>query len=296
MTTKLRVLTWNVLYRDRPTRIDILCDTIRHVAPDVVMLQETSPEHAERVAARTGLHLAAIPDVPSDLNTNVPALLARNVLRDATCIELSAPIDGHAYYAVTATLEHETKLTQFCSTHLRHTDRAGRMGLDTDYRKAAEGGPAVTDHELLEKLPLDLGPSVVARLGQLEVLHEHLVASAPTASRRILCGDMNFVPDGPEYKALLRKDWSDSWRAAPRLGSGATILDRNPLIADGRAPYRSLQLEAQPGGATHLDYTLDFQFTQGQPAVNAAWTVGDPEDTGAPWPSDHLGIVVDYEL
>ena len=294
MTTNLRVLTWNVLGRDRPARLDALCDTIRRINPDIVMLQESSSEHAQHVGARTGLQLIAVPDVPSAPSTSVPTLLARNPLQDGASIELSAPIDGHSYYAVTATFEHEKVLSQFCSTHLRHTDRAGRMGLDAGYRKAGRAGGA--DSTLVQNLAPNLRHSVAARLSQIDVLHENLVGIAPNATARILCGDMNFVPDGPEYAALLRKGWTDSWRAAPRLGSGSTILDRNPLIADGRAPYQSLQVEAQPGGASHLDYTLDFQFNQGQLTVNGAWTVGDPDDTGAPWPSDHLGIVVDYEL
>jgi len=181
VTTNLRVLTWNVLGRDRQARLDALCDTIRRINPDIVMLQESSSEHAQHVGARTGLQLIAVPDVPSAPSTSVPTLLARNPLQDGASIELSAPIDGHYYYAVTATFEHEKVLSQFCSTHLRHTDRAGRMGLDAGYRKAGRAGGA--DSTLVQNLAPNLRHSVAARLSQIDVLHENLVGISSQTAR-----------------------------------------------------------------------------------------------------------------
>ncbi|MEA9987054.1 endonuclease/exonuclease/phosphatase family protein [Subtercola sp. RTI3] len=290
----LRVLTWNTLHRDRSSRIGSLSKVITHIAPDVVMLQESSPEHADEVAQRTGLHVTAVPDVDSDDATSVPALLTRVPMTGSVVSELPAANDDHRYWAVSGTWTEGECFIQLTSTHLRHTHLAGRMGLDADYRLAAQqsrnghAGPMQGDPSIAD--------SVALRLRQLQALNDFLTIPRQQTSASILGGDFNFVPNGPEYQAVMHQGWSDAWHAAPRLGSGSTILDRNPLIADNPAPYRDVTLAKHPGGSAHPDYTLDFQFVRGNMTVNDAWTVGDPGHAGGQWPSDHLGIVVNYEI
>ncbi|SEB09714.1 endonuclease/exonuclease/phosphatase family protein [Leifsonia sp. 21MFCrub1.1] len=286
----IRTLTWNVLYRDRRERAAILADYVTRIRPDVVMLQETSPADAAALAHSTGLRLAAVPDVLSDADTSVPALLTSAAFREPSIIELPHPQQRH-YYGVTATVHHDGADVQAASAHLRHTWQAGRMGCDDDYRAAARGVtmPAQADTEFAE--------SVNHRLDQLTSLLAALDETETGAEARLLAGDMNFVPDGPEYNTIVQAGWVDAWRAAPRLGSGATILDTNPLVLDNPRPYRDYVTSLMPGSTSRLDYTLDFHFSRGSVSAGRAWVVGEPEnaDTGA-WPSDHLGIVVDYHL
>jgi endonuclease/exonuclease/phosphatase family metal-dependent hydrolase len=281
-------VTWNVLWRERAARQNILVESLREASPDVVFLQETSPAHASVVAAALGMCLAAVPATGSTETTSVPAILTSEKPVESRVLSLPRPLD---LSAVSAVAEVEGVRVRLISTHLRHTPHAGRMGIDVDYRSASLG-----------RIPVAgirddaIRTSVEVRLAQLEALRTGLIPKAPDEAV-IIGGDFNFVPDGVEYRMVLGWGLSDSWRAAPRLGSGATIIDRNPLIADGRRPYASLASTLLPGAPRSLDYTLDFQFHTGPGlAVEAAWIIGEPRTGDGVWPSDHLGIVAEYDL
>lgn len=315
--SELRVATWNVLNRDRARRTPLLVETLARVDADVVLLQETEPAHARELADTLGYawYVAApTGDAPVE---SLPALLSRLPVANVEMIEL--PTDyRQRFYAVCAEIGTPAGPLTAVSTHLRHTARAGRMALDPAVRAwddtapgvqgdAAPGvrgdaapGTAADDETDLATRASDPDPDspaaiIAMRLAQLAVIRERLgrYLDAPL----LFGGDLNFLPDGPEYRAVL--DWGvrDAWRAGPRLGSGATILEHNPLIADGAGIYAEEFGRQAPGGEAPLDYTLDFQFASPFLRPGAAWVFGRPSPaTRDQWASDHLGIAVDYHL
>ncbi|WP_018158131.1 endonuclease/exonuclease/phosphatase family protein [Demetria terragena] len=279
----LRVLTWNVLRRDLDSRVDLIASRLEEVDADIVMLQETGPKNAAELAARAGYQLSALSSPPIEPEGGSVAILTRHRATDVQAHAL--PVTGR-WAAVDVTVGAST--VRIASAHLRHTPDAGTMGVDADYRGVAQG------REDLENVDNEhVRESVAIRLAQLD----HLGAvfdGCPTPL--IFGGDLNFVPNGPEYGEIIGWGLLDTWRAAPRLGSRATVLNSNPLVSGGPHVYDLIRDTTMPGARGGLDYVLDYQFASTDLGIEAAWTVGQPDDDGGPWPSDHLGVVVDYRL
>lgn len=282
----IRVLTWNVLYRDAPSRIETLCDRIREVAPDVILLQESSPAHAEVIASALGMTVAAVAPEPDKGVTSVPAIITGLPTRDTVVRELYNMGD-RATWAVSATVITPQGDVAVITTHLQHTHLAGRMAVDPQYRQTGASTQASIDEDQLRG-------SVQRRLLELEILMRTRTDNA-AAVATVLGGDFNFLPDGVEYRQIVASGLADTWRAGPRLGSAATILEHNPLCSDGPGAYSELASARMPGLRGDLDYTLDFMFHSPTIQVGDVWIVGRPNGDEA-WASDHLGIVADYSL
>lgn len=279
----MRVVTWNVLWRDRNQRLDALCRCLAAVRPDVVLLQETSPDHAAAVAQRLDLAAIAVPPrdriepMPGTDTISVPAILARRLDRKKS-IKLTG--GGPACWLITAAVPGpDGGAVRIGSVHLAATRAAGRMTLDPDYLAAAR---SELGHEAIREP--GLRESVATRLQQLATVRAEFTEQQPW----LLAGDCNFVPAGIEHRHLLRSGAVDAWEEGPRPGSRCTIVAANPLVAETAADYPDL-----PPGLPTLDYTLDFQFHSGHGAALAGWTIGVPAP-GLDWPSDHLGLAVDY--
>lgn len=282
----IRVLTWNVLYREIDDRVDDLCSWMQRVQPSVVLLQETNPEHARQVAARMGMRVTALaPADGASAVVSVPAILTALPVVDSAAVPLSTA-GTRPTWLVHADLTANGRTLRVATAHLQHTDLAGRMTVDAGYRRVADGA------EITMLQDDQLRSSVATRLRELQLIRSAL---GPLDSPIILGGDFNFVPDGIEYRRVLSWSLADSWRAGSRLGSGATILQRNPLCSDDALSYQRVAAELLPGFGGSLDYTLDFVFHGSALSVGNAWTVGEPSG-GETWASDHLGIAVDYEF
>jgi endonuclease/exonuclease/phosphatase family metal-dependent hydrolase len=287
----IRVVTWNVLDRNRMVRLPVLSHALSQVDADVVLLQETDKEHAAALAAALGLQLAGVgPDFANGV-TSVPAVLTRVAPTACSVHPLTRGVRD--YFFVEAVVPIGGIPIRFGSAHLQHTHLAGRMGIDRDYRAVALGGAdidSISDASLRE--------SVIIRMAQVADIHR--IRAVAEDGPEIIGGDLNFVPRGLEYQAMLRVGdrlaLADAWMAGPRLGSGATVVERNPLIADGLAAYESRVVDRFLGATGQLDYTLDFQLCSSELEVGDAWIVGDPLDGAKDWPSDHLGLVVEYSL
>ncbi|MEV0705196.1 endonuclease/exonuclease/phosphatase family protein [Saccharopolyspora sp. NPDC050389] len=278
----IRVATWNTLSRDRMHRIGLAAAQLRAVDPDVILLQETAEGHARTLADELGLVLAALDHVDS-------AEVATAVLTRPDLQPHQPPkgLDGVAGRAMVATvdLSFGDRRLRTTSAHLRNTPSAGRLGFDPDYRAAASDAAAV--ESIADE---SIRTSVLARLHQLGQLKN--ARRQLTIEGEVFGGDLNFVPCGIEYRRVKSWGLADAWTAAPRIGSGATILERNPLVIDSSA-HREAAVRAYPGISRDLDYTLDFQFHSPSLIAGAAWVFGEPID-GDSWASDHLGIAVDY--
>lgn len=282
----IRVLTWNILYREADARLETLCARIREAAPDVVLLQESNRSHAEAVARELGMSVAVVAPEPVD-SPSVPAIVTGLPVRETAAHSLisGAP---RGTWAVSAQVDTPDGPVSLISTHLQHTSQAGRMALDPQYRAVAAGAPVdVIDEEQLRE-------SVRRRLVELGII-DGLVKSLAVRMPVVLGGDLNCPPDGIEYRTVVGWGLNDSWRAGPRLGSGDTILERNPLISDVPGVYSDLAAKALPGLKADLDYTLDFLFHTRELHAGDAWVVGRPLPRES-WASDHLGLVVDYSV
>ena len=287
----LRVLTWNVLYRDLDGRADGLAAAIAEVAPDIVVLQETNRSHAEATASR--LDMAVIgcgPSAPGGAVTSVPAILARVDVADPAPGTAVVLADDTKTYAVLHPFHLGPRRLVVASVHLTHTAQAGRMALDEAYVTAAQGLGDVAD--IADATVAD---SVTARLGQIESLTAAAASLAGVDAAVILAGDFNFVPHGVEYRRLLAAGYADAWTAGPRLGSRDTIIEHNPLISDGPGVYAEAGAAVMTGTTGPLDYTLDYHFVA-RVRCRAAWVVGRPDPLAPVWHSDHLGVAADHEI
>lgn len=273
----LRVVTWNVLHTDRDRRLPLLAAEVSLHRPDVVLLQETSPRHAESLAALLGMRVAAVPDDAADL-VSVPAVLSAQEPSEARVDSLSGD-GGRSYYLATAAIEVGSARIRIGSTHLRHTPSAWQM-TEAGRRYAAESGTRI-DADTIRS-------TSAMRLRQLTEVRDLLHREMGAVDHEILGGDFNLVPDSPEYAAIVAERFRDSWAGAGATGPRATVLARNPLIGDTPP---SLRVDGAASRA--FDYTLDYQFHSSALEVDRAEVFGEPND-GEAWPSDHLGVVVDY--
>lgn len=286
----LRIATWNILNRHRFDRLELVASHLRNSRPDVVLLQEASPLYARALAEKLGMEVAVTAGDPAstdiDDDISVPAILSALEASDPQKDELPSDSD-RMFFHVSTMIRSAGNEVRVGTTHLRHTPHAGRMGFNKDYLASA------ASRDRADKIKdAELRISVLQRLEQLDSMLTRFEPGQPT----IFGGDLNFVPDGIEYRTLSSR-FTDTWRGAPRLGHGATILERNPLIADGRGIYHAEADQLLEGSTGDLDYTLDYQFCSRGIQVGNAWTIGEPRTAGSSaWPSDHLGIVANYEL
>ncbi|RDI35851.1 endonuclease/exonuclease/phosphatase family metal-dependent hydrolase [Rhodococcus sp. AG1013] len=272
----LRVVTWNVLHTNRHQRVGLLAAAVATRRPDFVLLQESSPRHAEDLAAELGMHVAAVPDDAADL-VSVPAVLSTREPSEVR-VDCLAGDDGRNYYLTTAVLEVDSTRIRVGSTHLRHTPSAWQM-TETGRRFARDSGIRI-DFGAIEA-------TTAVRLRQLAEIGDLLHRKMEPVDHEILGGDFNLVPDSPEYAAIIEDRLRDSWNGAT-AAARATVLARNPLVGDTPAHLRS-----DGPAARALDYTLDYQFHSSGMEVVCAEVIGEPDGEGA-WPSDHLGLSVDY--
>ena len=268
---RLRVATWNLLYRDlEGQRLDRIADTISRLRADIVCAQEV-PEHShaelsEQLGgssfwAPTGTE-APEKSFGCSLWSRCPVTAVRmipldpRVLRQAAAVEVVTPL-GTLFVI---------------SAHLTHTPAAGMAAADPPYE----------DEQRI--------PSVRSRLAEISALTESVIGLR--CDHRLLCGDLNLLPDGPEYRRLTDCGWSDSWRQRPRLGIPATVIHDNPLLPPVERPDYERAHADLPGRAANFDYTLDYQFMRPETLrADHAWTFGGAVDG---YPSDHLGVAVDY--
>lgn len=297
----LRVLTWNILRWGRTDRLAALAQHIAAVDADLVLLQEADTYTTTELARQLGyneLCPAAGPANQDDPSQSHPCALTRIPTRKVGRIELEPPRADRQPAALRFEAELDAdRWIEVTTVHLSHTHQAGRLGLDRpyllwDYEGASWTGPRAD--------------SVRRRLAQIP----RVFANPPAVG--LITGDVNCLPFGPEFRAIGAFGWQDAWSAAPRLGSAATIPAASPYTAVDARSYADTATRMWPRATGPSDYTLDAQFSRGLVA-SWAWTLGrgsdrssaDPGHTVTPtdsswvvadWPSDHLGLVVDYEF
>lgn len=270
---RLRVVTWNLLYQDlQGPRLDRIAGTLIRLNADIVCAQEV-PEcsHAELSSRLGGSSFWAPTGTEPPLDSFGCSLWSRYPTVNTREIPLHPQGQRQA-----AAIEVLTPLGTLLaiSAHLTHTRAAGMAAADPPYEN---------DEQI---------SSIESRKSEISFLTG--AVAGLRCDHRLLCGDLNLLADSPEYHHLTGSGWSDSWRQRPRLGLRATVVHDNPLLTSSGLP-KYLRAHADlPGRADNFDYTLDYQLLRPETLrADRAWTFGGAVDG---YPSDHLGVAVDYSL
>ncbi len=267
----LRVVTWNLLYRDQRQRLDRLTDALARLDAQIVCVQEILATTHEPLAERLGLHSHWAPSgFPPPATGLGCAVASRHPIVEARTLQLGASNAGRAAAAVK--LRTPLGTVWAISAHLMCTPDAGLAAAYPPYETRA---------------PI---ASVAQRIDEITTLSG--TAAALAGDHVLLCGDLNLLPDSAEYRHLTACGWIDTWRRRPRLGSRATIVDANPRLPGAELTRYRHAHTGLPGRPDAFDYTLDYQMIRGETLLAAhAWTIGGQRDG---YPSDHLGLAVDY--
>lgn len=265
----MRIATWNLLWRfgDWEPRQPLIDETLSSVAADVVLLQETWPAQAERLAEVLGLELARFAGGYFDQKlSNVPvdarfgnAILTRRSL--GASIVHDGPFDAPGDPAPRNLLVVEIDDIVVATSHLSHMGDA---------------------HDL--------------RADQLRHVASVLDGfDAPS----FFCGDHNLVPSSPEHAVAESLGFIDTWLAANPDPStvdefGATMNPENPEIASAGWMDDRNGAHAPAGSGIRLDYIWSRPGGgRAAPAVRGLSRFG--RGAGERWPSDHLGLVFDVD-
>ncbi len=248
---------------------------LENVGADVVALQECSPDQVAMLASDLDMdsHYAGAPLGRGGTEMG-NAVLVRGEIADRAHRWLPmVKAEDMRRVAVAARLQIHNEAVWVVSVHLTRTPDAGEVALD-----------------LLQPESSDVA-SRRAQIADLRTFVDQLGEPA------VVAGDFAFLPDSAEYRAVVDAGFVDVWRTRPRLGSRITTPSDCPYVATEMARYRL----AARGVNVELDdpgFCLDYQFVAGgRLRAGLAWTFGRPTAGGAAvWPSDHLGVCVDYGL
>ena len=257
----MRLVTWNTWWRfaaweRRQADLDA---AIVRLEPDVICLQETWIEQAERIAEATGLEVVGIgtgPWMPPVIDT-VPA--------DADF--------GNAVLARPGTATALGTLRLHATGDAAHREIVA-VGL------AGPSGPIGVVSAHLTHMS-DAGP---ARAVQLASITDWLDGFGPDSW--LLAGDCNLVPSSDEYRAAVELGWVDSWAAVHPDEPGHTMVAASPHFDDPSW----MAARNPPGPRSAEGIRLDYVWRRGSVATDRIRTVGGAADG---WPSDHLGLVAD---
>ena len=253
-------------------RLPLVLEHLRGVGADAVALQECSPDQVSTLAAGLGMdfHYAGAPLGRGGTEMG-NAVLVRGAIEEGMHRWLPmVKAEDMRRVAVAAKIQLDGPSVWVVSVHLTRTPNAGEVALDLSAPESRDVA------------------SRRAQIADLRAFADELDAAA------VVAGDWAFLPDSAEYRSVVDAGFVDSWRARPRLGSRVTTPSDCPYLAKEMTRYRQV---ARDRGAELDDpgFCLDYQFlSDNRLQAGLAWTFGRPADTGEIWPSDHLGVCVDY--
>ena len=255
--------TWNLLWRfgDWEPRQALIDDVLVETQPSVLLLQETWPDQAERIATLLGLDVIAFEGGHFDQKlSKVPndeffgnAILARSD-HGATLVHqasFAAPGDPAPRNLLVARIGE----VLIATSHLTHIS------------DSHDGRVAQIQHvaSVLDELG---GPS-------------------------IFCGDHNLVPSSPEHGVAEELGFVDEWLDAhpnPETVDdlGATMVPANPEISMTRWMDDRNKGNAPKGSGVRLDYVWTRAGERPRPTIEKLVRFGFGDEHR--WPSDHLGL------
>lgn len=268
----LRVATWNIWWRFGPweARQPKIVETLQQTNADIVLLQETWPAQAQKIANELGLHFAGYSgkrppaDEPDRGFGN--AILSRWPSTATDDRPLSA-LEGPAHRSIAfARIDSPFGSVPAFTTHLAHR----------------------YDESAVRMLQLREASEFVAHHTQVVERDDGAGSDDDAAPRRrfppILAGDLNAVADSDELRTMTGRStpfvpgriWTDVWEQVG-TGAGITWAQENSFVVDSAWPNR------------RIDYVL-VGWPRPRPVGNpiAASLIG-LDDPG----SDHYGVVAD---
>jgi endonuclease/exonuclease/phosphatase family metal-dependent hydrolase len=261
LTTRLRVLTWNLWWRFGPweARRPAIAATLARLDADVLCLQEVWDDgttcFAAELAEGLGFHHAYGARLDIDGVAFGNAVLSRWPITDQDVLALPAdPEVEELRTCLRADIDGPRGPLQVFSTHL-------------NWR---------FDHSKV-------------RQQQVRAIAEVVAGAKPRTYPPVLCGDFNAVPDSDEIRMLTGRAagpvdglvFHDAWDAAGDGGPGHTWSNANP--------YAVLDLEPD----RRIDYVLvGWPKAGGAGHVTSCEVVGTSPVDGVV-PSDHYGVLAE---
>ena len=268
----MRVVTWNLWWEftEPNDRHATIGDTVADLRPDVLLVQEVGPERADALADRLDATATwggglvdpeRFPPGPHEVPFGNAVISPWRVL-DHEITPLPKPAgDGGTRQLVAALLDEPGGPRWWASVHLTY--------LRDDWE--------MRHHQL------DVVDTTLRRLT------ERAAARPP-----IVGGDCNMVVGEVECAHATGLGFVDLWGHRDRSVAEITMTSANPHLAPGAARLRSrTNAIVTPGEA---GFTLDYVFSVGEPdrTVLHRATIGRAP-AGSPWPSDHLGVLIDLD-
>lgn len=264
----MRIVTINTWKGDGPyrRRLELLAEQLHALQPDVVALQESL--HAPDGAASTHETLAGALGMDA---TYVPARDKRRAIEGET----------HASWSGLAVLSR-WPLTPLPTVDLPADPADGERVAQVASVETPSGVVGVINTHLTHLRGRD-----ELRRDQLRAILEATTA-LEEARARVLCGDFNARPGSPAIEYLGRGDhgWDarHAWTPGQRLRPQATLSERNSYVRDGI-------------GAHTIDYIWTLaRSAREHPRLLEACIVLDQADDNGLHPSDHFGVMAEFEL
>jgi endonuclease/exonuclease/phosphatase family metal-dependent hydrolase len=268
LSTRLRVLTWNLWWRFGPweERRPAIAATIARLDADILCLQEVWEDDevcfAAELATALGYHHVYGSRVELDGVRFGNAVLSRWPIADHEVLPLPAPADADELRTcVRADVHGPRGPLQVYSTHLNW--RFDQSHIRQEQVRA-----------------------ICAFIARSRAGTEHTFPP-------VLCGDLNADPDSdevrmltgrtttPEPKLVFHDAWEVAGRASGSSSTGATWTNHNP--------YAKLDLEPD----RRIDYVLVGWPKAGGAGHVTSCTVECLEPVEGVVPSDHLGVLAE---
>ncbi len=266
----MRVVTWNLWWEftEPDARHAMIGDIVADLRPDVLLAQEIGPARAEVLAARLDATVTwggglvdpeRFPPGPHAVPFGNAVISSWPVLRTEVTPLPKPAGDGGTRQLVAALLDEPGGPRWWASVHLTY--------LRDDWEM---------------------------RHRQLDVVDETLrrLTTESAARPPIVGGDFNMVVHEIEREHAAALGFVDLWGERADLVDEITMTTANPHLAPA-AERMGLRDNAVRGG-DEAGFCLDYLFALDGPdrPVAGRRTIGRGRD-GAPWPSDHLGVLVD---
>lgn len=265
----MRLVTWNTLWRfgDWEPRQSLLRDGLIAQAADVVLLQETWPAQARELAADCGMKVLGFSGGHFDQTLSsvpVDAEFGNAILARSGEIVLDEPFPAPGDPAPRRLLLAHVDGRYFATSHLSHMAEAGEN-----------------------------------RANQLRRIVAMIRGSIGPDQSFVFGGDCNLLPHSDEHGVAVELGLRDLWAEMHPGDHGPTMVPGNAEIHWFKWMDERNGDAVPAGTGVRLDYLWASkgvtcasveQFGRGE-AVDRT----DGNAAGVRWPSDHLGLVAEFD-
>ena len=205
----LRVLSWNLLRGGTERRLPAICRTIAKNRPDVILLQEATPEIITSLA--NALRFPHIIAPPVSEGVDSVGVISRYPASGTSYI-YDTPASGRARpIAMSTVVDLTTWRVVLANVHLSFVSQVWTLG---------EAGRVPDQGQLLQ---------IEAQRRELASIVRHLRNAADNSEALILAGDMNFTPSSDLDQFLLSSGLRNA-STSPNCPTAYYPTKLNPLV------------------------------------------------------------------